>query len=243
MFSTNVVVFAGTGFIGDSTTVFLLFDCGVTFFVIVGGGFLRGGVTVANRIVLFAVVVVVIGMVAGFCGDTAGFSGVFFSSTTTFFSSACFFSSVLLLVALISTLVGAAVCDLFSTGLAGEGVVFSGDFSIGFVGIEDDVATTAAATVDDGGGCEVILRFIDGTELDKDDVDDDVGKFATGVEIGVVGLIGDEFVTLLLLLLLLLLPVAADEEEEEDVLEAVGVGPDGAKEGTCDVNCCWKFCN
>lgn len=54
LFSTG---FAGTALIGASTV--FLFDCGVTFFVIVGGGFLRGGVTVANRIVvLFAIGVV-----------------------------------------------------------------------------------------------------------------------------------------------------------------------------------------
>ena len=102
--------------------------------MIVGGGFLRGGVTVAKRIVLLLT-----GEIIGttFCGVTIiGFSGVLIKfSTTAFFSSTIFFSSGTFAL----VFCGTSTCTtLFSiigagAGAGGDLTVLSGDFSKGFV--------------------------------------------------------------------------------------------------------------
>lgn len=153
-----------TGTAASFSTVFLV-DCGVTFFVIVGGGFFFGGVTVANRIVLLA-----IGVAATFNGSGAtGFTGfsAFFSST--FFSFSSGLAGLTLGFGGVVSTVGAT---LLSIGLLAG--VFCGDFSIDFNG--DCVVTVVGV-----GG----VTLTDGTEVIAGETEEVAeGEFTGGTEVG-----------------------------------------------------------
>lgn len=198
--------------------------------MIVGGGFLRGGVTVANRIVLLLT-----GEIIGttFCGVTIiGFSGVLIKFSTAFFSSTTIFFSSGAFALVFCDDSGTSTCtdddfSIIGAGAAGVDLtVLSGDFSKGFVGV----------VADDGCGCVFIGALGDEVVVFDDGTEFLMGAVDTAGKIGFAGLGSDTT---------LLLPdaVIVTFEGGRGGATVTWMGSCCVVKGNCDGNCCWKFCN